>query len=121
MKKEKIKVNGIRYKYIISEDKTLRVDGLVSREVYTTIEERLIKKGIDLKPSLSYQEKTTNHKIHYDEKYLERRFKNWAKIELKIYLEELEEKAKKKTITNEEKLCVQPIREELERRMKNDR
>ena len=40
------------------------------------------------------------------------RFKKWANIELKLYLEELEEKHRNNTITSEEKLLVQPIREE---------
>lgn len=55
-------------------------------------------------------------KIHYNEKYLERRFKNWALVELKLYLKELEDKIKDKTISSEEILCVQPIREEIKRR-----
>ena len=38
-------------------------------------------------------------KIHYNEKYLERRFKNWALVELKLYLKELEDKIKDKTIS----------------------
>lgn len=115
MNKEKIKVNGIRYKYIITEENTIRVDGIVPSEVYEEIKRRLIKQG-------KYQEeRSTTTKVKYNESYLERRFQNWAKIELKIYLEELEEKVKNKTITNEEILCIQPVREELERRSKNDR
>ena len=57
-------------------------------------------------------------KIHYNEKYLERRFKNWALVELRLYLAELELKNKEKTITGEEALCIQPIREEIQRREK---
>jgi len=57
-------------------------------------------------------------KIKYNEKYLERRFSNWALVELKAYLEELEQKIKDNTITSEEILCVQPVREEIERRTK---
>lgn len=115
MKKEKIKVNGIRYKYIITEENTIRLDGIVPSEIYEEIKRRLIKQG-------KYQEeRSTTTKVKYNESYLERRFQNWAKIELKIYLEELEEKVKNKTITNEEVLCIQPVREELERRTKNDR
>ena len=49
------------------------------------------------------------------------RFKKWANIELKLYLEELEEKHRNNTITSEEKLLVQHIREEIERRSKNDK
>jgi len=57
-------------------------------------------------------------KIHYNEKYLERRFKNWALVELRLYLAELELKNKEKTITSEEALCIQPVREEIQRREK---
>ena len=57
-------------------------------------------------------------KIQYNEKYLERRFKNWALVELRLYLAELELKNKEKTITSEEALCIQPVREEIQRREK---
>ena len=57
-------------------------------------------------------------KIHYNEKYLERRFKDWTLIELRLYLAELELKNKEKTITSEEALCIQPVREEIQRREK---
>lgn len=57
-------------------------------------------------------------KIHYNEKYLERRFKDWALVELRLYLAELELKNKEKTITGEEALCIQPVREEIQRREK---
>ena len=57
-------------------------------------------------------------KIHYNEKYLERRFKDWTLVELRLYLEELELKNKEKTITSEEALCIQPVREEIQRREK---
>lgn len=57
-------------------------------------------------------------KIHYNEKYLERRFKDWALVELRLYLAELELKNKEKTITSEEALCIQPVREEIQRREK---
>ena len=57
-------------------------------------------------------------KIHYNEKYLERRFKNWALVELRLYLVELELKNKEKTITSDEALCIQPVREEIQRREK---
>ena len=115
MKKQKIKVNGIRYKYIITEDNTLRFDGIVPYETYQIIKERLIKQG-------KYQEKKSETiTVHYNEKYLERRFRKWSLVELKMYRDELEEKIKDYSITNEEKLCVQPVREEIERRMKNDK
>ena len=57
-------------------------------------------------------------KIHYNEKYLERRFKDGTLIELRLYLAELELKNKEKTITSEEALCIQPVREEIQRREK---
>lgn len=57
-------------------------------------------------------------KIHYNEKYLERRFKDWTLVELRLYLAELELKNKEKTITSEEALCIQPVREEIQRREK---
>ena len=114
MKKQKIKVNGIKYKYIISDSNQIQVDGIVSNEIINIIKERLIKQG-------KYQEeKSETIKLHYNEKYLERRFQKWSLVELKMYKEELEEKIKNNTITAEEKLLVQPIREEIERRMKND-
>lgn len=50
MKKQMIKVNGIKYKYIITENNTLRFDGIVPYETYQIIKERLIKQG-------KYQEK----------------------------------------------------------------
>ena len=57
-------------------------------------------------------------KIHYNEKYLERRFKDWTLVELRLYLAELELKNKEKTITGEEALRIQPVREEIQRREK---
>ena len=57
-------------------------------------------------------------KIHYNESYLERRFAKWSLVELKVYLDELNEAIKKKTITNDELPCIQPVREEIERRTK---
>ena len=57
-------------------------------------------------------------KIHYNEKYLERRFKDQTLVELRLYLAELELKNKEKTITSEEALCIQPVREEIQRREK---
>ena len=114
MKKQKIKVNGIKYKYIISDSNQIQVDGIVSNEIINIIKERLIKQG-------KYQEeKSETIKLHYNGKYLERRFQKWSLVELKMYRDELEEKIKDHSITNEEKLCVQPVREEIERRRKND-
>ena len=38
MKKQKIKVNGIKYKYIISDSNQIQVDGIVSNEIINIIE-----------------------------------------------------------------------------------
>ena len=125
MRKLKVKINGVKYKYEITENKTIRVDDIVSIDIYTTIEERAIKKGLDIKPSNHYKErhpeykeesKVTTHEVHYSERYLKTRFKNWALVELRMYRDELEEKLKNKTITNDESLWLQPLREEIKRR-----
>lgn len=50
MKKERITVDGIEYKYIITENNTLRFDGIVPYKTYQIIKEILIKQG-------KYQEK----------------------------------------------------------------
>ena len=42
MRKLKVKINGVKYKYEITENKTIRVDDIVSIDIYTTIEERAI-------------------------------------------------------------------------------
>ena len=115
MKKERIMINGIKYRYIINDSNEIETSKPVSKEVLDLIKQTLINKG-------KYQEvKCEIIKVHYDENYLKRRFQKWAKIELKLYLEELEEKHRNNTITSEEKLLVQPIREEIERRSKNDK
>ena len=115
MKKERIIVDGIKYRYIINDSNEIETSKPVSKEVFDRIKEILIKKE-------KYQEvKRETIKVHYDENYLKRRFQKWTNIELKLYLEELEEKHRNNTITAEEKLLVQPIREEIERRSKNDK
>ena len=43
MKKERIMVDGIEYKYIITENNTLRFDGIVPYKTYRIIKEILIK------------------------------------------------------------------------------
>ena len=48
MKKERIMVDGIEYKYIITENNTLRFDGIVSYETYQIIKERLIKQVAEI-------------------------------------------------------------------------
>ena len=115
MKKERIMINGIKYRYIINDSNDIEMSKPVSKEVLDLIKQTLIKKG-------KYQEvKDETTKVHYDKSYLKRRFQKWANIELKLYLEELEEKDKNNMITSEEKLLVQHIREEIERRSKNDK
>ena len=115
MKKERIMVDGIKYRYIINDSNEIETSKSVSKEVFNRIKEILIKRG-------KYQEvKRETIKVHYDENYLKRRFQKWTKTELKLYLEELEEKHRNNTITAEEKLLVQLIREEIERVSKNDK
>lgn len=114
MKKQKIKFKGVIYKYVITEENTIKFDEIVPYETYNILKERLIKQG---KYNESKKETIT---IHYNEDYLKRRFQKWSLVELKLYLEELEEKHKKNLLTSEEKLVVQPVREEIERRMKSD-
>ena len=110
MKKQKIKVNGIVYKYVIMEDNTLRFDEIIPYDTCQIIKERLIKKG-------KYKEsKSETIRIHYNEKYLERIFQKQSLVELKMYREKKKKKIKDHSISNEEKLCVQPITEEIERR-----
>ena len=111
MKKERIMVDGIKYRYIINDSNEIELNKEVSKEVFNKIKNILIKKGKYFEwPEIPYE------KIEVKE-----RFKKWANIELKLYLEELEEKHRNNTITSEEKLLVQPIREEIERRSKNDK
>ena len=111
MKKERIMVDGIKYRYIINDSNEIELNKEVSKEVFDRIKEILIKKG----KYFDWPE------IPYEEIKLKERFKKWALVELKLYLEELEEKHRNNTITSEEKLLVQPIREEIERRSKNDK
>lgn len=114
MKKQKIKVNGIRYKYIINDSNQLEVDGIISNEIMNTIKERLIKQG-------KYQDKKSETiTVHYNEKYLERRFQKWSLVELRLYYAELKLKQTEGNITPEERLCVQPVKEEIERRTKHE-
>jgi hypothetical protein len=112
MKYNKVKIKGTVYKYYITEENTICCKGIVTHPEYESIKERLIQRGI-------YQPSNVKTiKVKHDEKYLERRFKLWSLVELKLYRDELEEKHLKGTLTNEEKLAVQPVREEIERRTK---
>ena len=42
MKKQKIKVEGIRYKYIINDQNQIQVDGIVPYRIFNIIKDRLI-------------------------------------------------------------------------------
>lgn len=45
MKKEKIIINGVEYRYVITKENTIRVDGIVSYNDFQLIKEALIKQG----------------------------------------------------------------------------
>ena len=107
MKKERIMVDGIKYRYIINNSNEIELNKEVSKEVFDRIKEILIKKGKYSDQKIEWPE------IPYEEVDLKERFKRWAKVELKIYKEELEKEK------GSEKL-IRAIDEEIERREKND-
>ena len=107
MKKERIMVDGIKYRYIINDSNEIELNKEVSNEVFDRIKEILIKKGKYSDQKIECPE------IPYEEVDLKERFKRWAKVELKIYKEELEKEK------GSEKL-IRAIDEEIERREKND-
>lgn len=107
MKKERIMVDGIKYRYIINDSDEIELNKEVSKEVFDRIKEILIKKGKYSDQKIECPE------IPYEEVDLKERFKRWAKVELKIYKEELEKEK------GSEKL-IRAIDEEIERREKND-
>lgn len=107
MKKERIMVDGIKYRYIINDSNEIELNKEVSKEVFDRIKEILIKKGKYSDQKIEWPE------IPYEEVDLKERFKRWAKVELKIYKEELEKEK------GSEKL-IRAIDEEIERREKND-
>lgn len=111
MKKERVMVDGIKYRYIINDSNQIKLNKEVSKEVFNRIKEVLIKKG-------KYSEEIECPEITYEEIDLKERFKRWAKIELKIYKEELE---KKKDPNESERSLIKAINEELERRERNDK
>lgn len=107
MKKERIMVDGIKYRYIINDSNEIELNKEVSKEVFDRIKEILIKKGKYSDQKIEWPE------IPYEEVDLKERFKRWAKVELKIYKEELKkEKGSKK--------LIRAIDEEIERRENND-
>lgn len=107
MKKERIMVDGIKYRYIINDSNEIELNKEVSKEIFDRIKEILIKKGKYSDQKIECPE------IPYEEVDLKKRFKRWAKIELKIYKEELEKEK------GSEKL-IRAIDKEIERREKND-
>ena len=107
MKKERIMVDGIKYRYIINDSNEIELNKEVSKEVFDRIKEILIKKGKYSDQKIEWGE------IPHEEIDLKERFKRWAKVELKIYKEELEKEK------GSEKL-IRAIDEEIERREKND-
>ena len=107
MKKERIMINGIKYRYIINDSNEIETSKPVSKEVLDLIKQTLIKKGKYSDQKIEWDE------IPYEEVDLKERFKRWTKVELKIYKEELEKEK------GSEKL-IRAIDEEIERREKND-
>ena len=108
MKKERIMVDGIKYRYIINDSNEIELNKEVSKEVFDRIKEILIKKGKYSDQKIEWPE------IPYEEVDLKERFKRWAKVELKIYKEELEKEK------GSEKL-IRAIDEEIERRENNEK
>ena len=107
MKKERIMVDGIKYRYIINDSNEIELNKEVSKEVFDRIKEILIKKGKYSDQKIEWPE------IPYEEVDLKERFKRWAKVELKMYKEDLEKEKDAETL-------IKAIDEELERREKND-
>lgn len=108
MKKERIMVDGIKYRYIINDSNEIELNKEVSKEVFDRIKEILIKKGKYSDQKIEWPE------IPYEEVDLKERFKKWAKVELKMYKEDLEKEKDAETL-------IKAIDEELERRSKNDK
>ena len=108
MKKERIMVDGIKYRYIINDSNEIELNKEVSKEVFDQIKEILIKKGKYSDQEIEWPE------IPYEEVDLKERFKRWTKVELKIYKEELEKEK------GSEKL-IRAIDEETERRESNEK
>lgn len=108
MKKERIMVDGIKYRYIINDSNEIELNKEVSKEVFDRIKEILIKKGKYSDQKIEWPE------IPYEEVDLKERFKKWAKVELKMYKEDLEKEKDAETL-------IKAIDEEIERRSKNDK
>ena len=108
MKKERVMVGGIKYRYIINDSNEIELNKEVSKEVFDRIKEVLIKKGKYFDQKFEWPE------IPYENQDLKERFKKWTKIELKMYKEDLEKEKDAETL-------IKAIDEELERRNKNGR
>lgn len=112
MKKERVMVGGIKYRYIINDSNEIELNKEVSKEVFDRIKEVLIKKG-KYKIEINVEVEEDN----YMSDQLKERFKKWATVELKMYRDELD----KKDLTDLEKKLLKAIKEELEWRMKYGR
>lgn len=109
MKKERVMVGGIKYRYIINDSNEIELNKEVSKEVFDQIKEVLIKKG-----KYKIEINVEVEKDNYMSDQLKERFKKWATVELKMYRDELD----KKDLTDLEKKLLKAIKEELEWRMK---
>lgn len=112
MKKERIMINGIKYRYIINDSNEIETSKPVSKEVLDQIKEVLIKKG-KYNIEINVEVEEDNHMSDQ----LKERFKKWATVELKMYRDELD----KKDLSDLEKRLLKAIKEELEWRMKYGR
>lgn len=112
MKKERVMVGGIKYRYIINDSNQIELNKEVSKEVFDQIKEVLIKKGkYNIEINVEVEED------NYMSDQLKERFKKWATVELKMYRDELD----KKDLSDLEKKLLKAIKEELEWRMKHGR
>jgi len=112
MKKERVMVGGIKYRYIINDSNEIELNKEVSKEIFDRIKEILIKKGkYNIEINVEVEED------NYMSDQLKERFKKWATVELKMYRDELD----KKDLTDLEKRLLKAIKEELEWRMKYGR
>lgn len=112
MKKERVMVGGIKYRYIINDSNEIELNKEVSKEVFDQIKEVLIKKGkYNIEINVEVEED------NYMSDQLKERFKKWATVELKMYRDELD----KKDLSDLEKRLLKAIKEELEWRMKYGR
>ena len=107
MKKERIMINGTKYRYIINSSNEIETAKPVSKEILDLIKQTLIKKG-------KYHENSSNviEEKEWKEEHLKTRFQKWAVVELKMYRDELE----KRDLNRSEELILKMINKEIERR-----